>query len=81
MGRVVDPLSVAELEARYQACEDVTSSRHFQTIFLLAKGHSTQPGQIPGRFWWACHARAGVTRVASAGIFGPGIPRRSPMKW
>jgi len=42
MARVVDHLSVAELEARYEATEDVTSSRHFQTIFLLAKGHSTR---------------------------------------
>ena len=42
MARVVDHLSVAELESRYEACEDVTSSRHFQTIFLLAKGHSTR---------------------------------------
>jgi transposase len=29
------------LEERYEASEDVTSSRHFQTIWLLAKGHST----------------------------------------
>ena len=29
MARVVDHLSVAELEARYEASEDVTSSRHF----------------------------------------------------
>ena len=42
MARVVKHLSVAELEARYEASEDVTSSRHFQTIFLLAKGHSTR---------------------------------------
>ncbi len=42
MARVVEHLSVAELEARYEASEDVTSSRHFQTIFLLAKGHSTR---------------------------------------
>ena len=42
MGRVVEHMSVAELEARYEASEDVTSSRHFQTIFLLAKGHSTR---------------------------------------
>jgi len=41
MARVVEHMSVAELEARYEASEDVTSSRHFQTIFLLAKGHST----------------------------------------
>lgn len=42
MARVVDHLSVAELEARYEGCEDVASSRHFQTIFLLAKGLSTR---------------------------------------
>src|SRR4249919_1767176 len=42
MARVVEHLSVAELEARYAASEDVRSSRHFQTIYLLAKGHSTR---------------------------------------
>ena len=42
MARVVDHLSVGELGARYEACQDVTSSRHFQTIYLLAKGHSTR---------------------------------------
>ena len=42
MALVAEHLSVADLEARYEACEDVTSSRHFQTIFLLAKGHSTR---------------------------------------
>jgi transposase len=42
MAVVVEHLSVAELEHRYKACEDVTSSRHFQTICLLAKGHSTR---------------------------------------
>jgi transposase len=42
MAGLVDHLSVAELEARYEASEDVTSSRHFQAIFLLAKGHSTR---------------------------------------
>ena len=42
MAFVAKHLSIAELEARYKDCEDVTSSRHFQTIFLLAKGHSTR---------------------------------------
>jgi hypothetical protein len=41
MAYVAGHLSVAALEERYEACEDVTSSRHFQTIWLLAKGHST----------------------------------------
>jgi len=38
---ISEHLSVAELEERYRACKDVTSLRHFQTILLLAKGHST----------------------------------------
>ena len=42
MVRVVAHLSVSELEARYAASDEVTSARHFQTIFLLAKGHSTR---------------------------------------
>src|SRR5271156_2935657 len=42
MAFVTKHLSVAELEERYEACEDVTSSRHFQAIYLLAKGHSTR---------------------------------------
>jgi transposase len=41
MAYVAGHLSVAALEERYEACEDATSSRHFQTIWLLAKGHST----------------------------------------
>jgi len=41
MAYVAGHLSVAALEERYEASEDVTSSRHFQTIWLLAKGHST----------------------------------------
>ena len=42
MAVVAEHLSVAALEERYEACKDVTSSRHFQTIWLLAKGHSTR---------------------------------------
>lgn len=39
---VAEHLSVADLEELYEAAEDVTSSRHIQTIYLLAKGHSTR---------------------------------------
>ena len=46
MAYVAGHLSVAALEERYEACEDVTSSRHFQAIWLLAKGHST--GEVAG---------------------------------
>ena len=41
MATVAGHLSVAALEERYASSVDVTSSRHFQTIWLLAKGHST----------------------------------------
>jgi transposase len=41
MATVAGHLSVAALEERYESSVDVTSSRHFQTIWLLAKGHST----------------------------------------
>ena len=36
-------------------------------------------GRFPGRLGLA-QAGAGLTRVARSGIFGPGIPSRSPMK-
>ena len=41
MAYVAGHLSAAALEERCEACEDATSSRRFQTIWLLAKGHST----------------------------------------
>ncbi len=41
MAYVADHVSVVALEERHEACEDVMSSRHFQTIWLLAKGRST----------------------------------------
>jgi transposase len=40
MATVSDHLSVVELEERYVACSDATTSRHFQTIWLLARGHT-----------------------------------------
>jgi transposase len=54
MAYVADHLSIAGLEERYEACDDVTSSRHFQTIWLLAKGHTV--GEVAamtsfGRRW------------------------------
>src|ERR1700690_2592216 len=40
MAHVAGDLTVAGWEERYEACGDATSSRHFQTIWLLAKGHT-----------------------------------------
>src|ERR687885_293553 len=39
MAHVADHLSVVALEQQYRSCTDVTAARHFQTIWLLAKGH------------------------------------------
>jgi transposase len=41
MATVCDHLSVEELEAQYVGCRDATASRHFQVIWLLARGHTT----------------------------------------
>ncbi len=40
MARIVGPLSIAELEARYRAAQDATEARHFQAIWLLAQGRT-----------------------------------------
>src|SRR6476659_7754124 len=40
MATVCDHLSVEELEERCVGCQDATASRHFQVIWLLARGHT-----------------------------------------
>ena len=40
MAHVATHLSVEELEARLRAAPDAKSARHFQAIWLLAKGHA-----------------------------------------
>src|ERR1700730_2752303 len=40
MATVCAHLSVEELEERYGRCQDATASRHFQVIWLLARGHA-----------------------------------------
>jgi transposase len=40
MARIVGHLSVAELEARYRSAQDATEARHFQAIWLLARGRT-----------------------------------------
>ena len=36
MARLVEHLSIAELERRYRTAEDATEARHTQAIWLLA---------------------------------------------
>src|ERR687886_2047589 len=38
--RIIEHLSVADLERRYRAAQDVTEARHFQAIWLLAQGRT-----------------------------------------
>src|SRR5436190_20832227 len=40
MARVADHLSVEDLEARLRSAQDPTAARHFQVIWLLARGHT-----------------------------------------
>ena len=40
MARVAGHLSVEDLEARLRSAQDPTATRHFQVIWLLARGHT-----------------------------------------
>ncbi len=40
MAHIADHLSIEELERGYRACADACSARHYQTIWLLAQGHT-----------------------------------------
>jgi hypothetical protein len=40
MTRIVEHLSVADLERRYRAARDVTEARHTQAVWLLAQGRT-----------------------------------------
>jgi hypothetical protein len=40
MAHVADHLSIEDLEERYRACSDACTARHYQTIWLLAQGHT-----------------------------------------
>jgi transposase len=40
MAHVADHLTIEALEERYRGCADACSARHYQTIWLLAQGHT-----------------------------------------
>ncbi len=40
MARVTTQLRVSELERHYRAAQDATAARHYQAVWLLAKGHT-----------------------------------------
>ena len=40
MARIVEPLSIAELEARYRADRGVIEARHYQAIWLMTQGRT-----------------------------------------
>src|SRR6516162_2823004 len=51
MAHVADHLSIVELEERYRRCTDACSARHFQTIWLLAQGHTIEEVQLDNAGW------------------------------
>ena len=40
MAHVADHLSIETLAERYRSCADARTARHYQTIWLLAQGHT-----------------------------------------
>ena len=40
MADVENHLRIEDLAARYRACDDACAARHYQTIWLLARGHT-----------------------------------------
>lgn len=40
MAHVADHLSIGALGVRYRSCADACTARHYQTIWLLAQGHT-----------------------------------------
>ena len=67
MAHVADHLSVLALEQQYRSCTDVTTARHFQTIWLLAKGHEI----APFFFFFFFLASLGEQLLARYNAFGP----------
>jgi hypothetical protein len=54
MAIVSEHLSVEELEERYVACSDASASRHFQVIWLLARGHAVSQVSATTAFGERC---------------------------
>jgi transposase len=50
MAYVETHLSVEDLGERYRACEDACSARHYQTIWLLAQGHTVPAVSVTMNF-------------------------------
>ena len=42
MAHVEEHLQLSELEGRYRSASEATEARHFQVIWLLAKGHTVR---------------------------------------
>src|SRR4051812_45228536 len=51
MARVAGHLSVEDLEAGVRSAREPTAARHFQVIWLLARGHTIADGAAAGRVW------------------------------
>src|SRR3984893_18212819 len=54
MATVGDHLRGGELEERFVGCQDATASRHFQVIWLLARGHTVSQVSATTAFGERC---------------------------
>ena len=80
MARIVEHLPLEELEARYRAARDATEARHFQAIWLLARGRTILEvaAVLAFRAGWSSWPRATTrsarTRWATGGAGTAGPP-------
>src|SRR3984893_3725000 len=82
MATVGEHLSVEELEARYVGCQDVTASRHFQVIWLLARGHTISQVSETTAFARpaSCDARPRIFKRTETEFRAYGCSRTAPAR-
>ena len=67
MARVADHLSVDDLEARLRSARDPTATRHFQVIWLLARGHTGSGRWTRIEDSWVVEQRVGWCAMSCGG--------------
>ncbi len=83
MARVTTHLSVSELEREYRAAKEATAARHYQAIWLLAKGHTGARGgggsrAPPGEAYRGLRQRRAPARSEAVQPALLGAARRAP---
>jgi hypothetical protein len=67
MARVADHLSVEDLEAGFRSAQDPTATRHFQVIWLLARGHTDSGRWSRAEDSWVVGKRVGWCAMSRGG--------------